>query len=663
MRALITRPKEDSTAIAERLGQLGIEPVIEPLMTVEPVADAQLDLDGVQAILLTSRNGARALAGATERRDVVVYAVGDSTAELAREHGFESVESAGGDNESLAELVRHRLKPGDGALLHAAGAAVAGDLAGTLTGDGYDVRRHALYAARPATALSVSTRDLLSDGAIDLVLFFSPRTAQTFVGLINQAGLADACAGMTAVCLSRAVALAVGALEWREVHIAGRPNLRSMIEMAATAGAGVERNQGDAQPEADDNSAKPPPLSSTGATPAAPENRQPWGAGAAPTRPKRRSGAWAVGIAAIVVIAGAGVYAWPLVSARIGLQTDTGARTGAAADGAVAASDSALREMAGRIAGLEDALKSLRSGALARLESASGEAALELPRIASRLDAAEQALAAGKSAAGSGNTAAADARIAALENTVADLRSVLTARFDGLDTRVSGLASGAADGMTGTARLGAENDRLKTGLAAMTLRLESLEAAATQPAPAAEPVRGSALVLAVGQLRVALGKPGPFPATLDSLRAVGGDDPVVARALQVLAPLAATGVATKNRLIATFDVAAADAARAALAPAGSGWIDRTVQRLASVVTIRREGADVEGDSAQAVLARAEARLASGDLEGADKALAGLTAEPAAAMAAWRGGVASRIAADGALDRLGRHAIQLLSGGP
>ena len=659
MRALITRPKEDSTAIAARLGELGIEPVIEPLMTVEPVADARIDFDGVQAILLTSRNGARALAGATERRDVVVYAVGDSTAGLARENGFKSVESAGGDSESLAELVRQRLKPGDGALVHAAGAAVTGDLAGTLTGDGFDVRRHELYTARPAAALSVATCGMLSDGAIDLVLFFSPRTGQTFVELIKQAGLADACAGMTAVCLSRAVALAVGSLEWHEVQITGLPNLRSMIEVTASAGTGAKPNQEDTQVDANAGSSKPPPSSSTGATSPPPETRQPWGAGAAPTRLKRRSGVWAAGVAAIVVIAGAGIYAWPLLTARFGLQTDT--RAGAAANSAVAPNESALREMAGRIAGLEDALKSLRSGRLAQLESASGEAALELPRIVSRLDAAEQALAAGKSEAASGSTAATDALIAALKNTVADLRSVVTARIDGLDTRVSGLASGAADGMTGAARLRTENDRLKTALATMSLRLESLEAAASRPAPAAEPVRGSALVLAVGQLREALGKPGPFPATLDSLRAVGGNDPVVTSALQVLAPLAATGVATKNRLIVTFDVAAAGAARAALAPAGSGWIDRTVQRLASVVTIRREGADVEGDSAQAVLARAEARLAVGDLEGASTTLAGLTAEPAAAMAAWRDSAASRIAADGALDRLGRHAIQLLSG--
>ena len=658
MRALITRPKEDSTAIAERLAELGIEPVIEPLMTVEPVADAELDLDGVQAILLTSRNGVRALADATERRDIAVYAVGDSTAELARENGFKSVESASGDSESLAELVRQRIKPEGGTLLHAAGAAVAGDLAGTLTGDGYDVRRQELYATRPSAALSVSTCGMLSDGSIGLVLFFSPRTAQTFVDLVRQAGLTDACAGITAVCLSRAVALAIGPLEWREVHISGRPNLRSMIEVAASAGSGTEPTQEETQGDTNSGSATSPSLS---AMSAAPETKQPWGAGAAPTRPKRRSGAWIAGIAAVVVIAGAGIYAWPLVSARIGPRPiATGAATGAA-NGAVAANRSALREMAGRVAEIDDVVKSLRSGPLARLETATSEAAAELPRIATRLDAAEKALAAGPSGAENGNTAATDARIQALEKTIADLRSVLTSRIDGLDTRVSGLATGAADGMTGTARLRAENDRLKTGLAAMTLRLEALEATASEPAPKTEPLKGSALVLAVGQLREALGRSGPFPETLDSLRAVGGDDPVVESALAVLAPLANTGVATKNRLIATFDVAAAGAARATLAPAGSGWIDRTVQRLASVVTIRREGADVDGDSAQAVLARAEARLATGDLEGADKALAGLTAEPADAMASWRKAVASRIAADGALDALGRHAIQLLSG--
>jgi uroporphyrinogen-III synthase len=652
MRALITRPREDSTAIAEHLEELGIEPVIEPLMTVEQVADAKVDLDGVRAILLTSRNGVRALADATERRDIDVYAVGDSTAELARERGFESVESAGGDSESLADLVRQRLQPDEGTLLHAAGAAVAGDLAGVLTRDGYDVRRQQLYATRPSSALSVSTCGLMSGGGIELALFFSPRTAQIFVDLVGQAGLADACAEMTAVCLSQAVAQEIGALEWREVHTAGEPNLRSMIEVAASAGSDPEQTEEDSQDESNNDPAAAPPSSAMNT---APETNQPWGAGAAPAEPKRKSksGAWIVAAVVVVAIAGVGIYAWPGISARLGLQPTAAAP----ANGAVAANRAALRELADRVSGIENALKALQSGPLAELRGKADETAAELPRLAQRIDVAEKVAAGAGASAGS--SAAADERIAALERTIADLRSVMTSRMDGLDTRVAGLATGAADGATGTARLQAENDRLKSSLAAATLRLEALEAKAAEPVPVAAPQKGSALVLAVGQLREALEKSNPFPAPLESLRAVAGDDPVVADAVQVLSPLANTGVATRNRLVDTFDVAAAGAARAALAPAGAGWLDRTIQRLASVVTVRREG-HVEGDTAQAVLARAEALVKDGDLVGADKALAGLEAEAAAAMAPWRAAVASRIAADGAIDKLGQHAIKLLA---
>ena len=459
MRALITRPSEDSTAIAERLEALGIEPVIEPLMTVEPMADVEVDLDGVQAILLTSRNGARAITGATDRRDVPVYAVGDSTAELAREAGFETVESAGGDSEALAMLVRERLEPKDGALLHAAGAAVAGDLAGVLAGDGFDVRRQELYATKPVAALSVATSGMLSDGGIDLVLFFSPRTAQTFVDLVNQAGLDKASADMTAVCLSRAVARSVGALQWREVQVAERPNMRAMIEVAASAGAEPEPNE--TQLEEDDDMAE-------ASTPPSAEDRQPWGAVAEPppAHPRRR---WGGGLAAgvvVVAIAAAGVYYWPLLAPRLGQQA--GAPVAVADRAPPQASDA----LAGRIASLEAAVKSLRTGALARLEASAGEAASEVTRVAGRLEAAERAIA----EAGRDDGAATDARIGAIEMAMGDVRKVLTARLDGLDTRVSGLASGAADGVGGTARLRAENDRLKTTLATLTERMATLEA-------------------------------------------------------------------------------------------------------------------------------------------------------------------------------------------
>src|SRR5262245_66205847 len=126
MRILLTRPREDAEALAATLRARGHDVTIEPLFSVFPVDDGPIDLNGVQAVLLTSANGARALAQRTARRDLGVLAVGDATAATARALGFSAVESAGGNVDDLVQLVRTRLRPDGGVLLHAAGSVVAG---------------------------------------------------------------------------------------------------------------------------------------------------------------------------------------------------------------------------------------------------------------------------------------------------------------------------------------------------------------------------------------------------------------------------------------------------------------------------------------------------------------------------------------------------------
>src|SRR5689334_25386119 len=81
-----------------------------------------------QAVLLTSANGARALAEASEQRGRPILAVGDTTASTAEGLGFSAVTSASGDGAALAELARERLDPKDGPLLHVSGREVAADL-------------------------------------------------------------------------------------------------------------------------------------------------------------------------------------------------------------------------------------------------------------------------------------------------------------------------------------------------------------------------------------------------------------------------------------------------------------------------------------------------------------------------------------------------------
>ena len=233
-RLLITRPRPEAESFAAEVRALGIEPMIEPMFEIDTADAPSLDLAGVQALLLTSRNGAAALARATDRRDIPVFAVGDASAAEARSLGFASVQSADGDAAALAALVVARLDPGRGKLLHVAGKAVAGDLIGNLAAAGFSARRVMLYAAHAATALSPACRQALAEGRLDGVAFFSPRTAATFVRLVQAAALQDRVATMIAFCLSPAAA-AAATLTWRHIEIADRPNQAALLRLLQRA--------------------------------------------------------------------------------------------------------------------------------------------------------------------------------------------------------------------------------------------------------------------------------------------------------------------------------------------------------------------------------------------------------------------------------------------
>jgi uroporphyrinogen-III synthase len=231
---LITRPVAAATALAARLAELGHETVVEPLLTIVPDPDARTRLagalDGVQALLFTSTNGVTNFVVASQRRDFRVFAVGDGTAAAARRAGFAEVESAQGDVAALAKLVAARLEPSAGALLHASGQVAAGDLAGLLGRLGFAVRTVPLYRATPADALSAPAVRALHAGAIDAALFFSPRTAASFVRLARAAGVERSCARIAGVALSAAVAAELEALGWRQVRVADAPTEAAVLK-------------------------------------------------------------------------------------------------------------------------------------------------------------------------------------------------------------------------------------------------------------------------------------------------------------------------------------------------------------------------------------------------------------------------------------------------
>ncbi|MDM7944857.1 MAG: uroporphyrinogen-III synthase [Oceanibaculum nanhaiense] len=680
MRVLLTRPEPDSTALAARLKNDGIDSVIAPLLEIVPrdPGPPPVPMDSVQALLVTSANAAERLSSVTERRDVRVLCVGAATAEAVRAQGFDSVESADGAIEELTALALGTLDPKAGPVLHLSGETVAGDLAGMLRLAGFEAHRLVVYEARPAEALPPRVLAELRRGRLDAVLFFSPRTAETFVRLVKSAGLAGQLDSVAAVAISDKAADACRTLPWRSVLVAASPDLPGMMAALTQMATAQAKPVDGAMSEQDkDQKAKPKPESAkpaespavskaspagaAGAKPAdrKPDDRKPEGPSAASASsaaaPRRsRAKLYGYGVLALVVLAIVAFGTLPLwrptvqpYLSQIGITLPD--LTPASAE------DQRLTALTERVAALEatprqagtapQELADLRTALEARItgleerqtalseeiqlvremlagegtaSSAAAPSALPAPEIMDRLEKLEQQAQALAQAQAGLDGEALRGRVAALETRLADMPRT--------DPQ--------------------EMSRLREDMGALKQSLSEIETGAGER---------EALVLAAAQLAGPLQQGLSYEIELAALKRTAGADPLVAEIAVQLQPYAAQGVPTLEALRQRFPDVAGEAVRAARVGESDSVVGQTLNRIAGLVSLRRVG-QVEGDTAEARIARAEAALARGDLAAVLGDLEGLPTDAATVVAGWRADAEARLAADKALARLRDHLL-------
>lgn len=121
---------------------------------------------------------------------------------------------------------------------------------------------------------------------------------------------------------------------------------------------------------------------------------------------------------------------------------------------------------------------------------------------------------------------------------------------------------------------------------------------------------------------------------------------------EVLFDVSGTGVSTLAQLRAGFEPAARDAMSAALeAEAGQGTAVDRFGNFLRAQTGARSLEEREGDDADAVLSRARARLAEGDLQATLEELSALPQDAQAAMSGWIAEAETRLAALAAVEEL------------
>jgi uroporphyrinogen-III synthase len=210
-RVLVLRPEPDASRTVARARDRGLDAIAVPLFEIEPVPWEAPDPHGFQGLLLTSanavRHGGEQLHGLS---GLPVYAVGEATADAARDAGFgiEAIGSAGVDR-LLASIAA------DVKLLHLCG----------------EDRRAAASARQqivtiPAyRAIAVEGRDV-SAAAGAVVLIHSPRAGRRFAELGSDRR------PIALAAISAAAAEAAGG-GWEIVEAAEQPTDDALLALAA----------------------------------------------------------------------------------------------------------------------------------------------------------------------------------------------------------------------------------------------------------------------------------------------------------------------------------------------------------------------------------------------------------------------------------------------
>jgi len=235
MSILVTRPHPDNEATAEALRARGHVVLLAPVLKFEPMAFQDESEAGYGAIIVTSANAIRAVA--PQLRDLgllelPLFAIGEHTAAVARDVGFDEVIVAGGDAASLRDKVmqgaRDLLKK-KSTLLYLAGADLSRDLGGELGAEGFNVVTQTTYRMVPVRHLPREVCEGFAAHGIAAVLHYSRRSARAFLEATRDEGVEISALAIPQCCLSETVA-AVLRDAGAQVLVAASPDENALFE-------------------------------------------------------------------------------------------------------------------------------------------------------------------------------------------------------------------------------------------------------------------------------------------------------------------------------------------------------------------------------------------------------------------------------------------------
>ncbi|HXL12583.1 MAG TPA: uroporphyrinogen-III synthase [Bradyrhizobium sp.] len=237
MAVLVTRPHPDDEHTALALRARGFDVLRAPMLRFEPLAFRDDDEARYDAVLVTSANALRGLEPQLSGHRLLklpLFTVGEHTASVARQMGFENVIAADGDAARLRDCVLAAVKVKElkksGRLLYLAGADISRDLAGELGAHGFSVVTQTTYKMVPVTRLPREVCEAFAANEIEAVLHYSRRSARAFLDAARAAGVEISALALPQVCISAAVASVLREAGATQLVVAASPHESALFE-------------------------------------------------------------------------------------------------------------------------------------------------------------------------------------------------------------------------------------------------------------------------------------------------------------------------------------------------------------------------------------------------------------------------------------------------
>ena len=213
-RVLVLRPEPGASATVERARSRGLDALAIPLFEVEPVDWEVPEPGRFDALLLTSANAVHHGGEGLQRlRGLPVNAVGEATADAAREAGFDIASTGDAGVDRLLDSLEPNLD-----LLH-----LCGEDRKAPESARHRITPIVVYRARERTAADISA------AAAAVALIHSPRAGRRFAQLADESGLNRGSIAIAAISAAAAEAAGTG---WASAEAAERPGDDALLALA-----------------------------------------------------------------------------------------------------------------------------------------------------------------------------------------------------------------------------------------------------------------------------------------------------------------------------------------------------------------------------------------------------------------------------------------------